>query len=207
MSENKDIRWDCTTAPTGVDDAVGVPETKWFIAIVNNRSEKTTAEKLTKLGVENYLPTQEELRVWKNGKRTKIEKVMIPSKIFIHCTERKRRELVNLPFIFRFMTNRSGTLNSAGNKPLATVPDDEIKQLKFMLRVSDANVTFTEQFVKGEKVEVLRGPLKGFVGEIIQDAEGTTSRLYINIDFLGSAFVEIDSNDVKPAKKYDIDNC
>lgn len=199
MGEDKAIICDRSTVSPGIDDAVGVSETnKWFIAIVKNRSEKLSAEKLTRLGVENYLPVQEELSIWRNGKKARVERVMIPAKIFIHCTEQKRRELVNLPFIFRFMTNRAGTLENSSNKPLAVVPDFEIRQLKFMLGISEGNFMFAERFAKGEKVEVRRGPFKGLIGEIIYDADGSTCRLYINIDCLGSASVEIDSRDVAP---------
>lgn len=186
--------------PHSIDGAVGVPEAKWFIAIVKNRSEKSVAEKLSKSGVENYLPVQEEIHLWNNGKKAKVGKVMIPSKLFIHCTEKHRRELVNLPYIFRFMTNMSGTRTQSGTRPLAIVPDNEIKQLKFMLGVPDMKVTFTENFVKGEMVEVIRGPFKGLSGEILKDAESGTNRLYINIDFLGSASVVIDPSDIKIIK-------
>lgn len=197
MNDDKDITSDFTTVPHSVDDAVGMQEAKWFIAIVNNRSEKSIAEKLSKFGVENYLPVQEEIHIWNNGKKAKVEKVMIPSKIFIHCTEKHRRELVNLPYIFRFMTNISGTRTPNGTRPLAIVPDNEIRQLKFMLGVPDVKVTFTENFVRGKMVEVVRGPFKGLSGEILKDAESGTNRLYINIDFLGSASVVIDPMDVK----------
>lgn len=198
MSEDKDKSNIFAAARPGVDDAVGVPDAKWFIAIVNCRSEKSTAEKLTKLGVDNYLPTQQELHIWKNGKKAKVERVVIPSKIFIKCTEQRRRELVNLPFIFRFMTNKAAGTSGLGHKPLATVPNHEIMRLKFMLGVPDAKVTFAENFVKGQMVEVLRGPFRGLTGEILHDADGASGRLYINIDFLGSASVEINFSDVKP---------
>lgn len=197
MDRNHNINW-LAAAPQGVDDAVGVSKKKWYIAIVNNRSEKSTAEKLTKLGVENYLPTQEELHLWKNGKRAKVIRVVIPAIIFVRCTEKERREIVTLPYIFRFMTNKAATSVNSLNKPVATVSDDEINRLKFMLGASDSPVTFTDRFVKGQKVEVLRGALKGLIGEVLQDTDGHTSRLYINIDFLGSASVEISPTDVTP---------
>lgn len=197
MDSNQDINW-LAAASQNVDDAVGVSKKKWYIAIVNNRSEKSTAEKLSKLGVENYLPTQEELHLWKNGKRAKVTRVVIPAIIFVKCTEKERREIVTLPYIFRFMTNKAATSVNSLNKPLATVSDDEISRLKFMLGASDSPVSFTDRFVKGQKVEVLRGALKGLIGEVLQDADGHTSRLYINIDFLGSASVEINPTDVIP---------
>lgn len=197
MDSNQDINW-LAAASQNVDDAVGVSKKKWYIAIVNNRSEKSTAEKLSNLGVENYLPTQEELHLWKNGKRAKVTRVVIPAIIFVKCTEKERREIVTLPYIFRFMTNKAATSVNSLNKPLATVSDDEISRLKFMLGASDSPVSFTDRFVKGQKVEVLRGALKGLIGEVLQDADGHTSRLYINIDFLGSASVEINPTDVIP---------
>lgn len=200
MGEYKHITTTNAPATPNVDDAVGVAEAKWFVAVVNNRSEKSCAEKLTKMGIENYVPVQEELRIWNNGKRVMAEKVMIPSKIFIHCTESKRREIVNLPFIFRFMTNKAGTSVNTVSKPLAVVPNHEIEQLKFMLGVTDAKVAFTDRFVKGDKVKVRRGPFRGLVGVVLEDAESKTSHLYIDIDFLGSAYVEIDPKDVAPYK-------
>lgn len=197
MDVYKDRTSDLYGSASGVDGAVGVPETKWFIAIVNNRTEKSVAEKLSKLGVEHYLPVQEEIHLWANGKRAKVQKVMIPSKIFIHCTEQRRREIVNLPYIFRFMTNISEKRAPSGFRPLAVVPDDEIRQLKFMLGVPGVKVTFSESFVKGAMVRVVRGPFKGLCGEILQDADSDTHRLYINLDFLGSASVAIDPTDIE----------
>lgn len=200
MNEYKHINSACAPASPNVDDAVGVGETKWFIAIVNNRSEKSCADKLTKMGIENYVPVQEELRVWNNGKRVKVDRVMIPSKIFIRCTEGERREIVNLPFIFRFMTNKAGTSVNSVSKPLAVVPNQEIEQLKFMLGVADAKVAFTDRFVKGDKVKVRRGPFRGLEGYVLEDACSRTSHLYISIDFLGSAYVEIGPKDVAPCR-------
>ena len=199
MSVGSDTK-SVTTVAKVIDDAVGVSEAKWFIAIVNNRSEMSNAEKLTKMGIENYVPAQEVIRVRTNGKRVKAKKVMIPAKIFIRCTERKRREIVNLPFIFRFMTNKAGTSVNSVSKPLAVVPDYEIRQLKFMLGVPEVNVSFAERFVKGDTVEVRRGPFKGLIGVVQKDIDSRTSHLYINVDFLGCAYVEIDPSDVAPYK-------
>lgn len=200
MVENKDIINDLTTAAPSADDAVGISKAKWFIAIVNNRSEKLNGERLTRMGIENYVPTQSELRVWNNGKRSMVEKVMIPSKIFIHCTECERREIVTLPFIFRFMTNKARASENSKNSPLAIVHNHEIEQLRFMLGVPNAEVVFTEKYVKGDKVKVVRGPFKGLIGVVMENTENKKSHLYINIDFLGSAYVEINLRDVVPFK-------
>lgn len=200
MLDCKDIAHNAAPTQPNVDGAVGVAAAKWFIAIVNNRSEKTVAEKLARMGIDQYVPVQTELRVWASGKKVMVDKVMIPSKVFVHCTEHERRDIVNLPFIFRFMTDRARSSTHSMSKPLAVVPDHEMEQLKFMLGVPDAKVAFTDTFAKGDKVKVRRGPFKGLTGIVLQDAGNRTSHLYINIDFLGSAYVEIDPKDVAPCQ-------
>jgi len=189
MSEKLDIQHVSTTVPMGVDDAVGVSEAKWFVAIVNNRSEKANAERLSKMGVESYVPTQLVHRVWKNGKKAKVNKVAIPAVIFVRCTETERKELVKLPFIFRFMVNKAG----AANGVLAVVPDKEIDKLKFMLGQSDVPVTITNHiYKKGDKVRVIRGSLAGLEGEVFETSTGR-SEVIVALEFFGCASLKIDT--------------
>jgi len=185
--------------PIGVGNAVGVPKQHWFIAKMRkNNTEKASAEYLTRLGYECYVATQQEIRVWKNGKKAKIDRVVIPSVVFLKCTEKQRRQIVNLPFISRFMTNRAATPKDGLYKPLAIVSDKEINNLKFMLGASDTPVSFVSRFVKGQTVRVVRGPLRNLIGEILRDVNGI--RLYINIELLGSASLEIDPSDLELVK-------
>ncbi len=185
-------------ASEGVDDAVGLPKTQWFIAIVNHRSEKSVGEKLTKMGIENYVPVQETVRLWRNGKRKKIDKVVIPSVVFIKCTEQQRKEIVTLPFIFRFMTNKAGTSVNSLAKPLAVVPDVEIAKLKFMLCQSDIAVTVTDRpFKSGEKVRIVRGSLAGLEGEVI-DLNSVNSEVVVALDYFGCARLTINTVNLAP---------
>ena len=181
-----------------VDDAVGVPKSCWFVAIVNHNTEKQSSEKLNKLGVETYLPTQSEIRVWRNGRKSKVDRVIIPSTLFVYCTEQKRKELVNLPFIFRFMTNKAGTAhNGTSGKPLAIIPDIQIERLKFMLGQSDSPVEITSRpFKTGDRVRVIRGNLKGLEGEV-WDLKGPQSELVVALNFFGCAKLSIDTIDLE----------
>lgn len=176
-----------------VDDAVGVCKSHWFVAIVNHNSEKQVSEKLTRMGVVNYLPTQTEIRVWRNGRKSKVARIVIPSTVFVYCTEQKRKDLVSLPFIFRFMTNKAGTSKNSINKPLAIIPNIEIERLKFMLGQSDIPVEITEKpFKKGDKVRVIRGDLTGLEGEIIT-TKNAKSEFIVALKFLGYARLSIDT--------------
>lgn len=176
-----------------VDDAVGVDKRLWYVAIVNHNTEKKVSERLDKLNVENYLPTQTEFRVWKNGRKAKVDRVVIPSIIFIHCSEQKRRELLKLPYIFRFMTNRSASSGNNLTKPLAIVSDNEINRLKFMLGQSDVPVTISDQrYAEGDAVRVIRGSLAGLEGKVL-DVNSSQSEITVRLEHFGCAKLIIDT--------------
>lgn len=180
------------------DGAASVPCSKWFVAIVSNNTEKACAERLTRLGVENYVPVQTVVRVWKNGRKAKVDRVVIPAVVFIKCSEAKRREVVALPFINRFMTNKAASTPDGMAKPLATVNDREIKQLKFMLGQSDIPVTVMERsYSKGERVRIIRGSLTGLEGEVIDAGDGR-SELTIALEYFGCAKLVIDTVNLAP---------
>lgn len=182
--------------PFRTDDAVGVPDARWYAAIVNARHEKSVSGKLDGLGIENYIATQKELHIWKYGKRRMIDRIVIPSIVFVHCTEKERRNLVNLPFIYRFMVNRSSDSGKLG-KPVAVISDAEINKLKFMLGQSDYPVEFLPTIFKvNDNVRVIRGKLAGLEGEIQENSDGT-HRLVVSLSLLGGATVFIDPKDVE----------
>ena len=184
------------TMPVGVDDAVGVPDLKWYVAIVNSRHEKSVADKLQEINVESYVAIQKEMRIWKNGKRKLIDRVVIPSIVFVRCTEQTRREIVTLPFVNRFMVNRSAETGGL-NKPVAIISDDEIKKLKFMLGQSETPVDFTPIIFRvNDNVRVIRGKLRGLEGEIRQNSDGTHT-LVVSLSILGGATVYIAPQDVE----------
>lgn len=185
-----------TAVPSGVDDAVGVPDLKWFVAIVNSRHEKSVADKLHKVNIETYVATQAEMRVWANGRRKKINRVVIPSMVFIRCTEVERRNLVTLPYINRFLVNRSA--ESGGlNKPIAVINDAEIEKLRFILGNSESPVSFMPtEFRINDNVRVIRGNLRGLEGEIRKNFDGTHS-LVVSLALLGGATVIIHPLDVE----------
>lgn len=196
MDEKGKIENIVTAEPSGVDGAVGVPEAKWFVAIVNSRHEKSVAEKLQTTGIETYVAAQKEMRVWKNGRRKLIDRVVIPSMVFVKCTERQRRQIVNLSSINRFLVNR--TADSGGlNKPVAVVDDAEIQKLKFMLGQSDTSVEFAPtEFRVHDNVRVIRGSLRGLEGEIRENSDSTHT-LVISLSILGGATVNIQPQDVE----------
>ncbi|MDE5749331.1 MAG: UpxY family transcription antiterminator [Duncaniella sp.] len=188
-ADNKGV----ATVPHGVGGAEGVGKREWFVAIVNNNTEKASQKQLDEMGYETYVAKQLVMRVWKNGRKAKVDKVIIPSVIFIKCTEEERRRVVTLPFVKRFMTNKARTSTEGLNKPIATIPQKQIDTLRFMLGQSDIPVDFVETPIRvHDKVIVTRGNLKGMEGEVIQTEDGK-SEVIVRIDLLGSAKLSIDT--------------
>lgn len=181
-------------ASTDVGGAVGVQPRQWFVAIVNNNSEKLVREKLTRLGYTAYVATQDQVKLWANGRRARVEQVVIRTAVFIHCTETQRRQAVKLPFIKRFLTNRAAASQSA----LAVVPDVEMHMLRFILGNSDTPVTISDAPLRrGDSVKVIRGALAGLSGEILDTDDGN-AELLIRLDILGCARLTIDRLNVAP---------
>ena len=188
----------------GVDDAVGVSDESenrvWFVAVVNRNSEKLIREKLQKAGFESYVASQREEHVWANGRKKKVERVIITARIFIRLTETERREVVHLPYIHYFLTDKAMPVNKFGTHPLAVIPDREMQMLRFMLCNADAPVDFvTTHFREGDKIRIIRGALKGFEGEVARLTGETYA--FVRLSLLGAALTRVTPQDIEIISK------
>ena len=162
---------------------------RWIAALVQSCLEKRVGERLDKLGVENYIPTQTVIRQWSDRKK-KIERVVIPMIVFIRTDEMTERRL-------RMQTYIRKILSYPGQWKAAVIPDAQIDRLKFMLRHAESSVELLEQTLQvGEAIRVSRGPLKGLEGEIYQ-VQPDKPMVAIRIDCLGYACVSIDKSDLE----------
>lgn len=186
-----------TMAPATAD-AVGLPDAHWYVALVQTNTEKTVASRLAEQGYQTYVALQSEVRIWSRNRRRTVDRVVIPSVVFVHCTERQRRQIVTLPYISRFMTNRAASATELGHKPLAIVPDVQINILRFMLGQTDTPVTIGEPLQAGDHVRIVRGHLRGLEGEIINNPDGS-SELIVLLNFFGCARLTIAPEDVEKA--------
>ena len=162
---------------------------RWIAALVQSCLEKRVGERLDKLGVENYIPTQTVIRQWSDRKK-KIERIVIPMIVFIRTDEMTERRL-------RMQTYIRKILSYPGQWKAAVIPDAQIDRLKFMLRHAESSVELLEQTLQvGEAIRVSRGPLKGLEGEIYQ-VQPDKPMVAIRIDCLGYACVSIDKSDLE----------
>lgn len=183
------------TAAQNADDTVGVTPLHWYIAIVNNRSEKSCSDKLAALGYESYVPVQTVVRTRKGGKKVYVNHVVLSALVFVRTSEKDRKtHVAALPFIKRFMTDPAKRGNPSMASPVAIIPDHQMQSFRFMIEHAETPVQIDGViFHPGERVKVVRGHLAGMEGTVRLTAEGK-SRLCISLDILGCASVEIDKS-------------
>ena len=186
------IQNDSTTSPKsivdGTTDRVAHPK-RWIAALVQMCTERKVGERLDKLKVENYVPTQTEIHQWSDRKK-KVERVVIPMIVFIRAEKADIKRLILHPFIHKLLTY-------PGQNTPTIIPDAQIENLKFMLRQSEAQVEMMNHVFKtGDRVRIARGPLKDLEGELCR-VESEKSMVAIQIECLGYACVNIDKSDLE----------
>ena len=172
----------------GTSDRVAYPK-YWIAALVQMCREIKVGEKLSKLNIENFVPTQNEVHQWSDRKK-KIQKVLIPMVVFVKVDELEEKQLKTYPFINK-------VLSYPGERRAAAIPEEQIERLKYMLNHAETNVVLNNLQLKvGEKIRIVRGSLKGLEGDL-HVIDSNRMMVAIRIECLGYACVNISSNDVE----------
>ena len=101
------------------------PQKQWLVAYVKSCMEKKTAERLTAMGIEHYLPVQTVERRW-SDRIKRMEKLVLPLMIFVHVTPKERPLPLTLSAVSRYMVLR-------GQHTPAVIPDQQMERFRFML--------------------------------------------------------------------------
>lgn len=172
----------------------------WYVARVGNRAEHTSCERLGKMGYEAYVASRKEIHLWRNGRKKKIDKVVISSYVFVRVTEEERRLIVNFPFIKSFVMNLSD-VNKYGGHQLAVIPDDEMRRFRDFLNDAQGDVCFTSSFKLGEKVMITGWGGSDYEASIVHLPDDRTHYVGVRLETLGCAYVEISPDRLKPVPK------
>ncbi|WP_048694293.1 UpxY family transcription antiterminator, partial [Bacteroides thetaiotaomicron] len=97
----------------------GVAHSKrWYVALVRMHHEKKVSEYLDKMGIENFIPLQQEMHQW-SDRRKLIESVLLPMMVFVHADPKERVEVLSLSTVSRYMVMR-------GESNPAVIPDEQM---------------------------------------------------------------------------------
>jgi transcription antitermination factor NusG len=130
-----------------------------------------------------FLPTIEEIRIWKNRQKKTIEKVLFPSYLFVNTYEYKLQELIQ--------TRNVVTYLHCHGKP-SVVSDTDIQNLKKMLNTRQ-DVSISSEFSVGTKVIITSGILAGSKGVLVKQKGKTRFGIKIN-DINQVVSIEVDKS-------------
>lgn len=175
-------------------------DNNWYIAECKPTKERTLRSSLEKAGYNVYVASQTETKVYASRNRRKVEKVVIPGKIFINTTESGIWNiLLEYPGIYRFMINRAASDHEKGRRVYACVSEAEMQQLQYVLNNAPKPVMFTaNDLTLGQQIEVARGPLKGLRGELAKIENVTCIVLKMEMGERNYVFTEISIQDITP---------
>ena len=67
------------------------------------------------MGIENFLPVQQEYHQWSDRKKL-VERVLLPMMVFVRVNLREQREVLNLSSVSRYMVLRGESTPAALSK-------------------------------------------------------------------------------------------
>ncbi len=162
------------------------PERKWYAVFTLPKHEKSVVKQLDLRQVETFLPTYEEVRVWKNRQRKKLILPLFPTYLFIRACDRERVMALQAP----------GVLQIVGNgKESLPLPDAEIEFLRSGLR--GMRVEPFRELLVGQKVRIRSGGLEGIQGTLVR--KSNAMRFVLTLELINQhAAVEVDAEDLEP---------
>lgn len=131
----------------------------WFAIYTRANSEKRLCEELKEKNIECYLPLRKVLKFWSDRKKW-IEEPLFKGYIFVKVSNKEFFDVLNLPGAVCYV--------SFGGKA-QSIPEGQINGIKTLVQLVDEEVALSyDRIRKGQKAEVMCGPLKGVKGEIVE---------------------------------------
>lgn len=161
---------------------------RWLAVYVRMHHERAVRDRLTAMGIENFLPVQTETRQWSDRKK-QVERVLISMMIFVNVDVNEERQVLETPSVMSYLVLR-------GERKPAVIPNHDMQQFRYMVEHSQASVNFeTGNLQLGHEVRIVKGPLTGLVGKLTH-IKGKTS-IAIQIETIGCATVEVSADMVE----------
>lgn len=144
----------------------------WYAARTRYGQELKIRDRLVCEGMEHFIPTTHS-----SGHRK--ERAAVSNLVFLHATKAEALEFANTSGV------RMKYIIDCATRTLLVVPD---KQMEDFRRVfEEANEVVTDRLLTlGERVRVIRGPLKGVDGHILQ----FQGKYYVVVGLLDSVFAK-----------------
>ena len=166
-------------------------QAKWYVIHTYSGYEVMVKEGLEKLIENNNLqnnifaieiPTEETLEEKANGKKKIVERKKFPCYVFL--------KMIYSNDIWYLVTNTRGVTGFVGpqGRPLP-LTDEEVRKIG-LPNGDEENITI--DFVVGDSVQIVNGPLESFVGKVLS-VNASAKKAMVNVEMFGrSTDVEVD---------------
>lgn len=165
-------------------------ELYWYAIHVRSRHEFKVLDRLTKAGIDAFLPVVERLNKWKDRKKL-VNFPLFPGYLFVHIHKIYDTMLAILktPGVVRFIGIIPGEPEP--------IPDEQIDSLKRLVE-SKENLDPYPYLKEGQRVRIKKGPLAGVEGILTEKAGQHI--LVLSVDILRQGVsIKIDASDVESA--------
>ena len=149
----------------------------WYAIYTTPRAEKKVHAELVSKGIEVYLPLQRTLKQWSDRKKW-VEEPLFRSYIFVQIPGTRYFDVLNTAGVVRYITFEGKAV---------PVPQKQIDAIAFFLETESPLPENPSEFLPGKKIEVIKGPLQGLRGELIEVAG--KHKVRIEISAIGQSVV------------------
>jgi transcriptional antiterminator RfaH len=132
----------------------------WYAIYTNPRAEKKAHAELVGKGIDSYLPLQRTLKLWSDRKKW-VEEPLFRSYLFVNIDQSRYFDVLNTQGVVRYITFEGKAV---------PVPEHQIEAIRFYLSNEDLPREQTGVFLPGKMVEVVKGPMRGLRGELVEVA-------------------------------------
>lgn len=169
------------------------PEKPWFVLWVRPRTEKSVRDSLLREGFEAFAATRQEIHTWRRGERRKVEKVLIPSVVFVRMEKQDRivvERMMNVSALMRDPAKKGA--RSKGQDEYASISADEMHLFRQMLGQETADVKFaTTNFTIGEYVRIKDFDADYNKAQIVRIYGDNKTYVGLRVSFLGCAYMQV----------------
>jgi len=139
-------------------DHLSNTEKKWFAVYTRHRAEKQVCDRLSKKGIENYIPLLKYTRVY-SSKKKEVELPLISCYIFVCITKEEYVKVLQTENVISFLKLRGSMIS---------IPQKEIDIMKWVVGEDLVEKVHNGKIDKGSKVEIISGNLTGIKGTVVK---------------------------------------
>jgi len=131
---------------------------KWYAIYTRPRWEKKLAERLEEKRIEHYLPLIKTLKIWSDRKKW-VQEPLFKSYLFVHVNEGEYLPAIQTPGAVKYVTFE---------RKAVSIPPLQIEAIKTFIESGEELVSDLPEMKIGDRVRIMRGPLKGLEGTLVE---------------------------------------